>query len=72
MCITPVVARQRPGKNDPAANNTRNSTKIVGGMCLCIPLALLGNSLVKTFPWQQNVVGGVVFYAVRVASKEIR
>jgi hypothetical protein len=36
------------------------------------PLSLLGNSLVKTFPRQRRIVGGVVFYAVHVVSKESR
>jgi hypothetical protein len=39
---------------------------------LCIPLSLLGNNSVKTFSWQQRIVGGVVYYAVRVVSSEIR
>jgi hypothetical protein len=39
---------------------------------LCIPLSLLGNGLVNTFPRQRRIVGGIVFYAVRVVSKEIR
>jgi hypothetical protein len=39
-------------------------------VCQCIPLSLLGNNSVKTFPRQRRIVGGVVFYAVRVISKE--
>jgi hypothetical protein len=35
-----------------------------------IPLSLSGNSSVKTFPRQRRIVVGVVFYAVRVVSKE--
>jgi hypothetical protein len=35
------------------------------------PLSLLGNNSVKTFLRQQRTVEGVVFYAVRVVSKEI-
>jgi hypothetical protein len=37
---------------------------------LCVPLSLLGNGSVKTFPRQRRLVAGVVFYAVRVVSKE--
>jgi hypothetical protein len=36
-----------------------------------IPLSLLGNKSVKTFPRQRRIIGSVVFYAVRVVSKEI-
>jgi hypothetical protein len=38
---------------------------------LCI-LSLLGNNSVKTFPQQRRIIGCVVFYAVRVVSKEGR
>jgi hypothetical protein len=41
-------------------------------LCLCIPLSLLGNNSVKTFPRQQRIVGGIVFYAVRFVTKERR
>jgi hypothetical protein len=39
---------------------------------LCIPLSLLGNNSVKTFPRQRRIGGGVVFYAVGVVWKESR
>jgi hypothetical protein len=39
---------------------------------LCIPLSLLGKNSVKTFPRERKIVGGAVFYAVRVVSKERR
>jgi hypothetical protein len=39
---------------------------------LCIPLSLLGNGSVNKFPWQRGIVLGVVFYVVRVVSKESR
>jgi hypothetical protein len=39
-------------------------------MCLCIPLALPGNNLVKTFLQQQRIVGGVIFYMFHVLSNE--
>jgi hypothetical protein len=32
--------------------------------------ALLGSGSVNSYPRQQRIVGGVVFYAVRVVSKE--
>jgi hypothetical protein len=31
-----------------------------------MPLSLLGNGSVKTFPLQRGIVGSVIFYAVRV------
>jgi hypothetical protein len=75
-CIPPFIARQRLGKHVPAATNTRKNKIIVGHVCLwvclCIPLLLLGNISVKTFPRQRRTVGGVVFYAVHVVSKESR
>jgi hypothetical protein len=40
--------------------------------CLCIPLSLLRNNSVKTFLRQRRSVGGVVFYAACVVSKESR
>jgi hypothetical protein len=35
-------------------------------------VSLLGNGSVNTFPRQPRIVGGVVFYAARVVSKESR
>jgi hypothetical protein len=60
------VAWQRLGKHVPAATKTRNNSWTRVSVD---PLSFLGNNSVKTFPWQQRVVGGVVFYAVRVVSK---
>jgi hypothetical protein len=37
---------------------------------LRIPLLLLGHGSAKTFPRQCRIIGGVVFYAVRVVAKE--
>jgi hypothetical protein len=75
MCITPTVARQRRDKHVPATTNKYNNSRIVVCMCLrvclSIPLSLLRNNSVKTFPWQRRIVG-VVFCAVRVLSKESR
>jgi hypothetical protein len=86
MFIPPIVARQRLGKHVPAAKDTRNSRRIghvifyavrvlpkeTLWVCLCIPLSLLGNKSVKTFPRERWISGGVVFYTVRVVSKERR
>jgi hypothetical protein len=38
----------------------------------CIPLSFLDNGSVNTFPRQRRIVGGVVFCAVHVVSKESR
>jgi hypothetical protein len=35
-------------------------------------IMLLGNSLINIFPWQRRTVGGVIFHAVCVISKESR
>jgi hypothetical protein len=39
---------------------------------LCVPLPLLGNKSIKTFPRQRKIVRGVVFYAVSVILKKSR
>jgi hypothetical protein len=39
-------------------------------VCLCIPLSLLDNRSVNTFPRQWRIVEGVIFYAVPVALKK--
>jgi hypothetical protein len=39
---------------------------------LCMTLSLLWNGFMNTFPRQRRISGGVVFYTVRVVSKEIR
>jgi hypothetical protein len=74
MCILPIVARQRHGIQVRAATNTRKNRRNVGcvclWVCLCILLSLLGNGSVNTFQRQRRIVGGIVFYAVRVLSKE--
>jgi hypothetical protein len=36
---------------------------------MCIPLWLLGNGSVNTFPWKRRIVG-IVSYAVRVVLKK--
>jgi hypothetical protein len=75
-CIPPFVARRHLGKHVPVVTNTSNNRRIVGRgclwLCLCIPLSLLGNNSAKTIPRQRRIVGGVVFYAVRVVWKESR
>jgi hypothetical protein len=44
-------------------------------MCICvglsIPLLFLGNNSVRKFSRQQRILGGVVFYGVRVVSKAV-
>jgi hypothetical protein len=76
MCVPAIVTRQRLGKHVSAATNIRDNTIIIQRLCLwvfpCISLSLLGNNSVKTFPRQRKIVGGDVFYAVRVISKESR
>jgi hypothetical protein len=81
MSIPPIVARQRLGKQVPAATNTFNKRKIVGWVifyavrvlskerewdCLCVPLSLKGKGSVNTFPRQRRIVGDVLFYSVVV------
>jgi hypothetical protein len=66
MCIPLFIARQVLGKHVPAATNTCNTRRTVERVCLCIPLSLLDNNSVKTFPRQRRIVGGVVFCAIRV------
>jgi hypothetical protein len=78
------VARQLLGIDVTPATNTQATTeellaasfsmrsvsyrrRVCGSVCI---LQLLGNGLVHTFPRQQGIVGGVVFCAVRVVSKE--
>jgi hypothetical protein len=41
-------------------------------MGLCISPSLLGNGSVNTFQQQRRIVGGVVFYVIRVLSNECR
>jgi hypothetical protein len=69
-CIPPFVARQLLGKHVPAAKSTRNNNRIVGHVCLCTTLLLVSNSSVKMLLRQRRSVG-VIFYAIRVVSKEI-
>jgi hypothetical protein len=75
-CTPLFIATQRFGKHIPAAKNSHNTRKIVGRfclwVCLCIPLTLLGNKSVKTFPRQGRIVEGDVFYVVRVVLKDSR
>jgi hypothetical protein len=75
LYIPPFIARQLVGKHVPAAMNTHSSRRIVRRVCmlvcLYIPLPLLGNTSIKTFPRQRIIVGGVVFRAVLVVSKKV-
>jgi hypothetical protein len=71
MHIRQIVARHSLDKHVPAATNTHDN-KIVERVFvgLCIPLSLLANGLGKQSLWQLRIVGGVVFYVVRVVTKE--
>jgi hypothetical protein len=64
------------GKHVSIAINTRNNRRIIERECLwaciSIPLLLLGNYYVNTFPRQWRIVTGVVFYVVRAVSNESR
>jgi hypothetical protein len=75
-CIPLFGTTQRIGRHVSESTNARNNWRIVGRVCLwvcvCIHLPLLDNNSVKTFPPHRRAVGGVVFYAVRVLSKESR
>jgi hypothetical protein len=65
------VARQRLGKQVPIATTTCHNRRTVGRVifyavcvlseespwvCLRIPLTLIGNNSVKTFPWQEELL----------------
>jgi hypothetical protein len=58
----------------PALVNLRNNRRILGLVCLwacmCIPLSLFGKKSAKMFLRQRRIIWDVVFYAVRVISKE--
>jgi hypothetical protein len=71
----PIIARQRLDMQFPK-EKTRNNRRIVQcivfdaarvvsdkslWVCLCIPLSLLDNSSVNTFPYQWRIVEGVAF-----------
>jgi hypothetical protein len=83
MCIPLIVARQRLDKRVPAERTHGTVGELLNASCsmlavscresigLCMPLWLLGNSSVNTFP-QGIIIGGVVFYSVRFVSKEGR
>jgi hypothetical protein len=83
MCIPLLVARKWLGRHVLTATNTCKIEKLLETfciwsvsyqgrvwVCLCIPLSLLGNGSVNTFPRQQRIFGGVVFHMVCVISKE--
>jgi hypothetical protein len=70
-CIPPFISRQRIGKHVPVATNTRSNRIIAGRVIfyavrilsmkslwvyVCIPLSLLGNNQVETFPRQQELL----------------
>jgi hypothetical protein len=81
MCIPLVAARQRLGKDVPSSTNTHDNKRIIGRVIfyavrvlstarqwvsLFIPLMLLGNNSVNTYPRQRKIVEDVVLYAVHV------
>jgi hypothetical protein len=87
MCMPPIVARQWLNIHIPVAMNTWNKEELlyasfsvwsvsyqrrVCGVCLCIPLPLQGNGSVHMLLQQWRILGGVIFYAVHVISKESR
>lgn len=59
-------------KHVPAASNTRNNRRIVGGVCLCTPLSLLGNETRSHrrchFPCSPCCIRGIVPSVVPRAS----
>jgi hypothetical protein len=72
---SPFVARQQLSRHVPTATNTRNNRTIVERVifcaaraltkeslpvCLCIPLSLLGEKSVNTFPQRRRFVGGII------------
>jgi hypothetical protein len=62
-CILPSIVRQRLDEHVLPSTNTHNNRTIVGRVCVC---------LARTLPLQRRIVGGGIFYAGRVVSKEIR
>jgi Zn-finger protein len=73
-----IVAWQWLSKHVPTGTKNCWRRRFLYGPCcvkevsvgLCIPLSLLGNGSVNTFPREQRIVGGVVFYMVHVVSKK--
>jgi hypothetical protein len=74
MCISYFIARQRLRKHVPSPVNKSSHRIIVGRVCMWvrqyIRLSLLVNKSLKVFA-QGRIVGDVVFYPVRIVSKEI-
>jgi hypothetical protein len=84
VCVPPIIVKQRLGENVTARSNTHAAIEELFGATfsirldsyqrnfvdLCIPLSLLGNGSVNTFPRQRRIVRGSVFYVVRVVSNE--
>jgi hypothetical protein len=85
MYATRIVARQRLGKHVPTSLNTRNNRRVFlnivsvrsvlykkESLWIVYLSVTAGSGSVKTFPRQRSIVGGVVFYEVRIVSKERR
>jgi hypothetical protein len=74
--IPPFVARQCFDKHVPAAKNTSNNRTIAGRVFLlvylCSLLSFLRWNSVQTFPRQWRMFEDVVFYAIRVVSKQTK
>jgi hypothetical protein len=69
-CIPQSIAKQRLGRQIPAATNTLKN-RIVGSEFLWVCVALLCYNSLKTFLLQGIIIGDLVFYAVRVVSRKI-
>jgi hypothetical protein len=75
FCVSACVGKV-PVKTFPRQRIQATTEELLDA-CVCgsvypPPLSLLGNNHVKTFPRQQTIIAGVVFYAVPVVSKESR
>jgi hypothetical protein len=86
ICIPLIIPRQQLGKHVPPAKKSHKNRGIVGRVVfyavrvvskkslwvyLCIPLSLLGNDSVNTFPRQRIIVGGVVLLAVCPCQRKV-
>jgi hypothetical protein len=72
MCSPPFIARQRLGKHVPTATNTHATLEELLEPYVCIPLPLLRNTSIQTYPRKRRIFGSVVFSAVRVISNKSR
>jgi hypothetical protein len=70
-CVPSFISRQHVPAQRIHATIEEIFGRVCLWVCLCIPLSLLGNNSVKTFPRRRRI-GGIVFCAVHVVSKESR